>query len=75
MSEAESQERAPFTQKDLFVLIWLLTWIACSFILQKKKKKEKENMLLKCLKKKYYCTAVFDMMFALFHILPKINPV
>lgn len=36
---------------------------------------KKKKKLLKCLKKKSYCTAVFDMMFALFHILPKINPV
>lgn len=43
MSEPESLERAPFVQKDLFVLIWLLTRVVCNFFLQKEK-----ILLLKC---------------------------
>lgn len=49
MSESESLEGAPFVQKDLFVLIWLLTWVVCSFFLEKKKK---EHTAFKVLKRK-----------------------
>lgn len=40
MSESQSLERAHFDQKDLFVLICLLTWVVWNFFLIKKKKEE-----------------------------------